>query len=42
MTITVPAGHRIRSGAVAARAYAIPVVRELPPRPADSAGDPSW
>jgi hypothetical protein len=42
MTITVPAGHRLRGGAGAAHAYAFPVVRELPPRPADPAGDPSW
>ena len=42
MTITVPAGHHRRSDAVAAHRYALPVVRELPRRPADPTGDLSW
>jgi hypothetical protein len=42
MTITVPAAHRRRSDAVATHRYALPVVRELPPRPADPAGELTW
>ena len=35
--------HRtFRTSAIAAHAYSVPVVRELPPRPLASAGAPTW
>jgi hypothetical protein len=42
MTIRVHTTSRQRAAALAAHAYSIPVVRELPRPPADPAGDRTW
>jgi hypothetical protein len=42
MTITVRSARRRHSDGVAAHIYALPNVRELPPQPADPAGELTW
>jgi hypothetical protein len=42
MTIRVNSTRRDRTNALAAHTYSIPVVRELPMRPADPVGVRTW